>query len=142
LVQSSDTVPSGTVISQNPISGASVTAGSAVNLMVSSGPALVIVPGVVGQVQSAAEAVLTGAGLTVGTVPSGTVISQNPISGASVTAGSAVNLVVSSGPALVIVPGVVSQVQAAAEVALTGAGLTVGTVSTTVQRYGTFRYGY
>jgi len=141
--QPSDTVPSGTVISQSPAAGASVTAGSAVNLVVSSGPSPIIVPGVVGQVQPAAEAVLTGAGLTVGTVttqsmPSGTVISQNPISGASVTAGSAVNLVVSSGPSPIIVPGVVGQVQPAAEAALTGASLTVGTV----QRYGTFRYGY
>ena len=110
--QPSDTGPSGTVISQNPISGASVTAGSAVDLVVSSGVASVIVPGFVGQVQAAAEAALTGAGLTVGTVstqssdtvPSGTVISQNPISGASVTTGSAVNLVVSSGSATTALP--------------------------------------
>jgi MYXO-CTERM domain-containing protein len=50
---------------------------------------------------------LTGAGLSLGaitqtssaTVPSGNVISQNPAAGTSVTAGSAVALVVSTGPA-------------------------------------------
>ena len=40
------------------------------------------------------------------------------------------NLVVSLGPANVTVPDVVGQVQAAAEGAITGASLTVGTVTT------------
>ena len=65
------------------------------------------VPNVVGQTQAAATAAITGAGLVVGTVtqqssatvPAGSVISQNPLSGTSVAAGSAVSLVVSTGPA-------------------------------------------
>ncbi len=103
--QSSSTVTAGNVISQNPLAGASVTAGSAVNLVVSSGPAPVTVPNLVGQKQAAATTAITGAGLKLGnvttqsssTVTAGNVISQNPLAGASVTAGSAVNLVVSSG---------------------------------------------
>ena len=136
--QSSSTVPSGTVISQTPVGGASVAAGSAVSLVVSSGPAPVTVPNVVGLTQSSAGTAITGVGLTVGTVttqssstvPSGTVISQSPLGGASVAAGSAVSLVVSSGPAKVTVPNVVNLSQSAAAGAISSAGLTVGTVTT------------
>ena len=69
--------------------------------------ATVSVPNVVNQTQSAATTAITGAGLVVGTVsqqssltvPSGSVISQSPNAGTSVATGSAVNLVVSTGPA-------------------------------------------
>ena len=64
------------------------------------------VPNVVNQTQAAATTAITGAGLVVGavtqqssaTVPAGSVTSQNPVSGVGVAAGSAVNLVVSTGP--------------------------------------------
>jgi|CXWL01.1.fsa_nt_gi beta-lactam-binding protein with PASTA domain len=135
--QSSNTVPTGSVISQNPAAGAGVAPGSAVDLVVSSGPALITVPNVIGQTQVAADRALTTAGLVVGTVttassttvPTGSVISQNPAAGAGVASGSAVDLVVSSGPALITVPNVVDQPQVAAETAITGAGLVVGTVT-------------
>jgi concanavalin A-like lectin/glucanase superfamily protein/Big-like domain-containing protein/PASTA domain-containing protein len=69
-------------------------------------PPPVTVPSVVGLTQSAAQTAITGAGLTVGTittansstVPSGSVISQNPTGGTSAPAGSAVALTVSLGP--------------------------------------------
>ena len=75
-------------------------------------PASVSVPGVVGDSQAAATTAITGDGLVVGTVTtqssatvaSGTIISQNPASGTSVASGSAVNLVVSSGPAPPVPP--------------------------------------
>ncbi|MGB5063747.1 MAG: PASTA domain-containing protein, partial [Candidatus Competibacter sp.] len=59
------------------------------------------VPNVVGQTQAAATTAITNAGLVLGTVstqndpviPAGQVISQNPIAGTSVAAGSAVNIV-------------------------------------------------
>jgi beta-lactam-binding protein with PASTA domain len=103
---SSSTVAAGLVISQNPVSGAQVAFGSAVALVVSSGPPPVSVPSVVGLTQAAASTAITTAGLVVGavtmassgTVAAGLVISQNPVSGAQVAAGSAVALVVSSGP--------------------------------------------
>jgi hypothetical protein len=65
------------------------------------------VPNVVGDTQAAATTAITGAGLVVGTVtsassstvPSGDVISQSPAAGTSVNVGSAVDLVISSGPA-------------------------------------------
>jgi beta-lactam-binding protein with PASTA domain len=103
---SSTTVPSGSVTSQNPAAGTQVAFGSAVNLVVSTGPPPVVVPSVVNLTQSAASSAITGAGLAVGTitssssatVPAGSVISQNPASGTQVAFGSAVSLVVSSGP--------------------------------------------
>ena len=68
--------------------------------------ALVVVPDVVGLSRAAAEAAITGANLVLGTVteeasdtvPADQVIRQNPSSGTEVARGSAVDLVVSSGP--------------------------------------------
>ena len=92
---------------------------------------------VVGMTQAAAGTALTGANLTVGTVTqqcsntvaNGLVISQNPAAGTSAPYGSAVALVVSSGKCPVTVPNAVGLTQAAAGAALTGANLTVGTVT-------------
>ena len=101
--QPSQTVPIGVVISQTPAANAQASGGSAVNLVVSSG---VSVPNVVGQPQSAVAGILGPVGLVVGTVttqssatvPVGVVISQLPAANTQVSGGSAVNLVVSSGP--------------------------------------------
>src|SRR5262249_7392326 len=102
----SSTVPTGSVISQNPIAGTQVVVGSALAMVVSSGPPPVTVPNVVGLTQSAASTAITGAGLLVGavttassaTVPAGAVISQNPAAGAVVASGSAIAILVSTGP--------------------------------------------
>ncbi len=134
----SDTVPEGVVISQDPVGGTLVDPGSAVDLVVSKGPEPVEVPNVVGMAQADAETAITDAGLTVGTiteeysdtVPEGDVISQDPVGGALVAPGSSVDLVVSKGVApLVETPDVVGLEQAAAETAITGVGLVVGTVT-------------
>ena len=100
------TVPTGNIINQSPASGASVLAGSAVNLVISGGPPAYVVPKVVGLTQEAAQTEITAKDLVVGTVtqtvngaiPAGSVISQNPTPGTFVLQGSAVNLIVSSGP--------------------------------------------
>jgi hypothetical protein len=104
-MQASSTVMSGDVISENPAAGVSVADSSAVAIVVSSGPATVATPTVTGDTQAAATTALTGAGLTLGTVTmassttvaSGKVISENPAAGSSVTVGSAVSVVVSTG---------------------------------------------
>ncbi len=109
---SSATVPSGDVISENPSAGTLVNPGSSVNLVVSTGSSTISVPNVVGLTQAAASSAITGAGLVVGTVTtafsntvaSGNVISQNPVANTHVLSGSAVNLVVSSGPAQKVAP--------------------------------------
>jgi beta-lactam-binding protein with PASTA domain len=132
--QPSTTVASGSVISQTPGAGGSAASGSAVNLVLSSGPPLVMVPNVVDDTLAAATSALTTARLVVGvtsqlastTVPAGSVISQNPPSAASVAAGSAVNLVLSSGSSTVTVPNVVNTTVAAATASLQSVGLKVG----------------
>src|SRR6185437_9601865 len=64
------------------------------------------------------------------TVPAGSVISQNPAAGVDVAINTAVALVVSSGLPHTTVPNVVGATQAAATTAITGATLTVGTITT------------
>lgn len=133
----SATVPAGQVISQNPAAGTSVASGSAISLNVSKGPEPVSVPGLAGLTRAAAVTALTEAGLTLGavtesysaTVPAGQVISQDPAAGASVASGSAISLNVSKGPEPASVPDLAGLTRAAAETALTGAGLVVGTVT-------------
>ena len=79
---------------------------STASSQVTVGSAEAAVPNVVGQTQAAATTAITNAGLVLATVasqssstvPSGSVISENPAAGTRVNAGSDVNLVVSSGP--------------------------------------------
>jgi serine/threonine protein kinase len=95
----------GTVIDQSPAGNSQAAQGSKVTLTVSSGPAQITVPDVVGEDQATAANRLGSAGLTLGsvanqpsaTVPSGNVISTSPSPGTKVNPGSTVNLVVSSG---------------------------------------------
>jgi len=122
----SSTVPLGSVISQTPVAGTLVTYGSSVALVLSNGPAPVtitvpeaitttdgvtglpvLVPSVVGEALGTATTNLLNAGLTAGAVTSqpsatvalGSVISQSLPGGSFASAGAAVNLVISSGPA-------------------------------------------
>jgi hypothetical protein len=121
---SSATVASGSVISQAPAAGASAASGASIALVVSSGPAPVAVPNVVGNTQAAATTAITGAGLTVGTltqtvsatVVAGDVVSENPAAGTSVTSGSAVALVISTGPQAFTVGGTLIGLSASATV--------------------------
>jgi beta-lactam-binding protein with PASTA domain len=141
--QCDNNVAAGSVISQNPVAGSPVPPGSAVDFVISTGPCPVNVPNVVGQTQGAAGTAITGANLVVGTVTqqcsntvaAGSVISQNPAAGSPVPPGSAVDLVVSTGPCPVSVPNVVGQALQGgtalpvAGTTLVGAGLTVGTIT-------------
>lgn len=103
---SSATVASGSVVSQTPAAATSAASGSSVALVVSSGPAPVTIPNVVGDTQAVATTAITGAGLKVGTltqatsstIPKGDVVSENPVAGMNVASGSAVALVISTGP--------------------------------------------
>ena len=98
-------IPAGSVISQNPVAASLVAPDTAVDLVISSGPAPVAVPNVVNFTQTNAQSAIIAATLTVGsvsqalsaTVPSGSVISQNPVAGTSVLPGTSVDLVVSTG---------------------------------------------
>ncbi len=138
---SSQTVAAGLVMSQSPAAGTRVASGTAVDFVVSTGPAPVSIaaPDLVGMTEANARAAIAAAGLTVGTVtrtasatvPSGSVVSQNPAAGTLVASGTAVDLVVSTGPAAVAAPDVVGMTEANARAAIAAAGLTVGTVTQT-----------
>ena len=133
----SDTIPAGSVISQNPAGGVSVPFGSAVDLVISGVPEIVAVPELVGLPQSEAEWTIAAAGLAIGTVThdysdtvaAGLVISQDPVGGTAVPIGSAVSIVVSLGQP-VVVPNVVGMTQAAAEGAIEAVDSLTANVST------------
>ncbi|TNM69025.1 Stk1 family PASTA domain-containing Ser/Thr kinase [Streptomyces sp. NP160] len=124
-----DPAAAGTVIDSDPEAGQQVEAKSAVALVLSSGPAAVQVPDVVGQTQEQAAARLDQQGLVLGTVSpqdapqlrAGTVISTNPPAGTSLEPGATVELVVASGK--VEVTSVVGKSQEDAVAALTELGL-------------------
>ena len=127
--QSSTTAPAGRVISTEPAAETEVRAGASVKVLVSSGPAPVSVPDVVGQSRTAAEATLTNAKLTVGAVtqttseqPPGTVLEQSPAAGSSLADGEKVNLTVAQAPKEVAVPEVKGAAKAAAAKQLERAG--------------------
>jgi beta-lactam-binding protein with PASTA domain len=91
----------GVIVGQNPTGGAQVRAGRGVDVQVAVTPK-VNVPNLVGKELSQANAILAGKGLRVGNVAQKTsegepakVLTQDPTSGAEVTVGTAVDLVVS-----------------------------------------------
>jgi serine/threonine-protein kinase len=116
-------VATGKVISQDPAGGSSVAQDSPVNLVISSGPQVVTVPNVERLTQDEATTAITAAKLTLGTVTqqasntvaTGNVISQDPANGSSLAQGSPMNLVISSGPQMMMtIPNVEGLTQAAA----------------------------
>ena len=147
LYPSSEVIPAGQVISQNPPAETVVTKGSSVTLSISTGPQLIPVPDVLGMSLSKAGEAITAAGLTIGTITyippqpgiwSGEVVGQNPVPfagtwpGTTARKGSGVDLVVVSDPAVptaVPVPNVVGMSPSQATAAITAAGLTVGTTA-------------
>ncbi|MGN6300151.1 MAG: Stk1 family PASTA domain-containing Ser/Thr kinase, partial [Angustibacter sp.] len=94
----------------------------------------VAVPDLSGKTVEEATAALKAKGLTLGdkttraddTVPQDQIIEQEPSSGAQVDQGTAVAVVVSTGPESVQVPDLVGKTQAQAKAALEQAGLQLG----------------
>jgi len=127
------------VISQNPASGNTVASGTSVDLVISDGPFPVTVPDVVDTTETNAEASILAGELTLGNITSqcdniiaaGNVVSQSPSSGESVSPGTAVDLVISTGLCPVTMPNVINTLIADAQAAIISAGLTVGTITDT-----------
>jgi len=98
-------VPEGQVVETRPAAGTSASTCAPVTVVVSSGPALVEVPDVVGQCQASAEKALRDLGLVPSSVdatdPSeeliGTVLSTDPAKASMVKPGSTVTLVLANG---------------------------------------------
>jgi len=108
----SETVSAGRVVRSDPGAGGRVLRGHSVTVVLSSGPPAVPVPSVTGQPVGDAQDAVRSAGLqpqvsqqSSAQVEAGQVISQDP-AGGTARRGSAVHLVVSTGPALVAVPDV------------------------------------
>lgn len=114
-----------------PGAAASVDRGTRVRLFVSSGPASISVPNVVGLTRDSAETRLTNAGLEVSVSqkesgkPVDEVLSQSPGRGAKATRGDTVSLVVAKAKNQVEIPDVVGFLTADAQRALKGANLNV-----------------
>jgi eukaryotic-like serine/threonine-protein kinase len=98
----SDTIPAGKVTRTDPAAGAMVAQGSSVVIYVSTGPAPVAVPNVVGQTQGQAQATLTAAGFQVTANPQATsdqtkdgkVLSESPAANTKAPKGSTVTIAV------------------------------------------------
>jgi beta-lactam-binding protein with PASTA domain len=99
-----DSYPSGTVIWQDPAPGTVLQPNSVVQLVLSTGPALVPVPDVIGLNVAQAGKILAAAGVRVGSVDTtsagaepGVVVATRPAAGVGRPRGAAVSLVVSRG---------------------------------------------
>lgn len=134
--RSSDSVEQNMVIETDPPAGESAPRGSSVTMYVSSGVKQVKVPAVVGMPLNAARQQLSAVGLELDSSeepsdrPVNEVLDQSPTAGTKVDPGSAVSLVVSSGPEeqKTQVPEVIGLSQADAQARLTDAGLVVSVV--------------
>jgi eukaryotic-like serine/threonine-protein kinase len=130
-IEANETVANGRVIRSDPATGDRVLRGRTIAVVLSSGPPMVAVPGVVGRPRAEAEAELTRAGLAVKVdgqpseeVERGRVVSQEP-GGGALRRGGTVRLVVSTGPDVVQVPDVRGQSVDAARRRLEEAGFRV-----------------
>jgi serine/threonine-protein kinase len=118
------------VLEQSPLPGVQIGGGAPVNLVVSTGPEVVIIPDVVGASQLEATNELLDLGLrprvneeSSETVPAGEVIRTDPQAGTEAVVGDTVLVVVSSGPAPVQVPTLIGLTENQARNALTNLGL-------------------
>ena len=128
-----DRVPPGQVLEQDPLPDRQVEPGSAVDLTLSAPPKRVEVPSLEGATVEDARAELEAVDLALGNVdeqndevvPEGQIISQSPGAGEQVPKNTPVDLVVSAGRSVIIVPDVACRTYAAAKAELEGLGLRV-----------------
>ena len=142
VTQESSEQAAGVVLNQSPAPGARVRPDTEVALTVSAGtsapgpdqpplpPTEVEVPSLVGQTLEAAQAELSSRNLVFGRVSTraappapGSIVEQNPAAGTRVPSGTPVQLVLSTGPVLVLVPNVVGLTLEAARNQLAAVGL-------------------
>ncbi len=122
-------VEAGQVIRSEPGEGETVDEGSAVDLVISTGPEQVEVPNLRDYDADSAEKLLTDAGFQVqrqendNEAAAGTVLNTNPPAGTSLPKGSTVTLIISRGQ--VSVPNVVGQDRDEAQKTLEDAGFEV-----------------
>ena len=140
--QFSDTVPLDVVLSwtvpDSPTLGAgdTVTKGTVVQVVLSSGPEPRVVPDLTGTLLDVATTALEAETLLIAvgpeefsaTIPVGHVISQSPIAGTVVEFGTTVTVILSKGPDLVSIPSLAGLNPDGVTIALRDAGFTLGTI--------------
>lgn len=136
-------IPAGHILWQDPPPETEMTQGALVTLTVSSGPGPVAVPDVFAFEPAQARQVLEAAGLRIGSVDTvanvaetGVIVATRPAAGASRPPGSAIDLVVSRGPASIRIPDLIGLRQEEARERLESAGLRLGTITTVPARRG------
>jgi serine/threonine-protein kinase len=138
ITSASVSVPKDKVIGTDPTAGTAVAKGQRIDIIVSSGPPVVVVPATDGKSPDEARAALTALGLQVGseittsspTVPKGQVIGTDPPAGTSVASGQPISVLISSGPELVTVPVTIGSSEASAVLALQAHGFSVNPMIT------------
>jgi serine/threonine-protein kinase len=129
-----------TVLTQNPVGGSNAHTGDVITLTVLAPGVSFPMPDLSNDTTLAAATALGQLGLTVSTttstacsntVAAGNVVSTNPVKTTPVKAGTAVELITSSGFCNVVVPSVIDQTQSAAQTALQGQGLTASFANAT-----------
>jgi len=131
-------IPEGRVLSQDPLADTTTKSGRVIKVTVSSGPALVSVPDVIGRSQIIADVNITNAGLVVGEIsfmysleyPQSLVINQSPKANELVPEKSTVDLVISKGPEpqYISMPSLIGLDLNTVEARLQEAGLSSGEV--------------
>lgn len=140
--QFSDTVPLDVVLSwsvpDSPtlVAGDTVTKGTVVQVVLSSGPEPRVVPELTGTALAVATTALEAETLLIAvgpeefspTIPVGHVISQSPVAGTVVDFGTTVTVILSKGPDLVAIPSLAGLDPNGVTIALRDAGFTLGTI--------------
>ena len=139
----SDEVPAGTVLSQSPVAGEKVIAGSKITLVVASSTEDLIVPNCYGLTLEKAEKMLSNSNLNVyktaevssETIEPGLVVYTDPKAGSVVSANREITIFISSGPSTTtlktyVVPDVRGLSQSDAKNFLTKAGFSNVVVET------------
>lgn len=140
-------VAAGKISTQEPIAGTKARRGTMINLTVSEGPVLSMVPDVAALTLDRARSAIMGAGMVAGRIDTvvdstafGMVVGTSPAAGTHVRRGSVIAVTVSAGEAVITVPQLDGLTLAEATARLGSAGLIVGLVRRTDQgRPGTVR---
>ena len=127
--------PAGQVIDQNPVAGSEITPGTRVILFVSKGPAVEQIPDLENRPFLAAMNIISQLGWLASTseeasetIPAGLVIRTEPPAQSKLSPGSRVEIVISSGLPMILVPSVTSLLEDSALQTLEGEGFQVNLI--------------
>ncbi|MGN1098671.1 MAG: PASTA domain-containing protein, partial [Clostridia bacterium] len=124
-----------TILSQTPEAEEIVKGAQVIKVIVSSGPAEIVIGSYMGETYTKIERELTKKGIVVvkeeessDNFPSGIIVRQEPESGTTLSGGDTITLYVSTGSENAVVPNVVGLSEADARTTIERSGLAVGEV--------------